>query len=67
MLGVTDLRGGSWEDNTVGTGYGNHIAQPLLRKAWHPEMSRDEARQLLENCMRVLNYRDARSYNRVSE
>jgi len=64
-LGVTDLRGGSFSDNTIGIGYGNFIAQPLLRKAWKPDMTKQEAKQLLENCMRVLYYRDARSYNRM--
>ena len=63
---MTDLRGGSFSDNTIGIGYGNYIAQPLLRKAWKPDMTKQEAKQLLENCMRVLYYRDARSYNRVN-
>lgn len=32
-----------------------------------PKLTQDEARQLIERCMKVLYYRDARSYNRVSD
>ncbi|NWT63123.1 PSB4 protein, partial [Erythrocercus mccallii] len=41
--------------------------QPLLRAALERERppSREEARELLERCLRVLYYRDARSSNRV--
>lgn len=30
------------------------------------EISKQEARDLVERCLKVLYYRDARSYNRVS-
>lgn len=30
------------------------------------EITKDEARELIERCLKVLYYRDARSYNRVS-
>jgi len=64
-LGVSDLRGGSFDDDTIATGYGNFIARPLMRKGWRADLSLEEARSLLEGCMRVLYYRDARSYNRL--
>lgn len=32
-----------------------------------PELSKHEARDLIERCLKVLYYRDARSYNRVSQ
>lgn len=32
-----------------------------------PELSKQEARDLIERCLKVLYYRDARSYNRVSQ
>lgn len=42
--------------------------QPLMREAVEkkPRLSQQEARALLERCMRILYYRDARSFNRVS-
>lgn len=49
-----------------------HLAQPLLRKALddlgpdgEKSLSEDDARKILENAMRVLFYRDARSLNKV--
>jgi len=64
-LGLSDLRGTSFEDDTIATGYGAYIARPLLRKAYRPDLTSQEAQGLLENCMRVLYYRDARSLNRI--
>jgi len=67
-LGFSDLRGTKYIDDTVATGYGNHLARPLLRKAWDAygdTMTKEQAQTLLEDCMRVLYYRDARSYNRM--
>uniref|UniRef100_A0A9L0IEY9 Proteasome subunit beta type-4 n=1 Tax=Equus asinus TaxID=9793 RepID=A0A9L0IEY9_EQUAS len=61
MLGV------ACEAPSLATGYGAYLAQPLLREILEkqPVLSQTEARELVERCMRVLYYRDARSYNRV--
>lgn len=67
FLGYVDLRGTTYQADTIATGYGAHIALPLLRKAMEGNkkdtMTEDEARALLEKCMKVLFYRDARSIN----
>jgi 20S proteasome subunit beta 7 len=34
FLGTVNYHGTSFEDNTIATGYGNYMAQPLLRKAY---------------------------------
>lgn len=41
--------------------------QPLMREVVEnkAEISKEEARDLIERCLKVLYYRDARSYNRV--
>ncbi len=41
--------------------------QPLMREVTENkvEITKDEARALIERCLKVLYYRDARSYNRV--
>jgi len=65
-LGLTDLRGTCYTDENIATGYGNYIARALLRKAPAPEsLSKEEAKQLLEHCMRVQFYRDARAFDRI--
>eukprot|EP00753_Platysulcus_tardus_P019687 PLAT7429.1.p2 GENE.PLAT7429.1~~PLAT7429.1.p2 ORF type:complete len:251 (-),score=98.31 PLAT7429.1:93-797(-) len=65
FLGITDLIGTAYEENYIATGYGAYIALPLIRKAWREDMSEEEARELLLNCMRVLFYRDCRTINRI--
>lgn len=43
------------------------LSQPLMREALEktPSLSQQAARALIERCMRILYYRDARSFNRV--
>lgn len=68
FLGVVDLRGGTYKASTVGTGYGGHLAQPLLRQrveGRENEITEEEAKNILEESMRVLLYRDARTINRI--
>ncbi|XP_053330761.1 proteasome subunit beta type-4 [Spea bombifrons] len=66
FLGYVDKLGVAYEAPTIATGFGAYLAQPLMRDVVEnkPNLTRDEARQLVERCMRVLYYRDARSYNR---
>ena len=55
-----------YEDNFVATGLGAHMALPLMRKAWKEDMTEDEARKLLVDCMRVLFYRDTRASAKIT-
>lgn len=68
MLGTT------YTAPTLATGFGAHIAQPLLREAVEnkagidlkgPLLTGEEAEKVLDDCMKVLFYRDARSINKV--
>eukprot|EP01130_Rhizamoeba_saxonica_P004122 TRINITY_DN1699_c0_g1_i1.p1 TRINITY_DN1699_c0_g1~~TRINITY_DN1699_c0_g1_i1.p1 ORF type:complete len:228 (-),score=65.25 TRINITY_DN1699_c0_g1_i1:58-741(-) len=65
FLGHADLHGTTYEDSTLATGYGAYIARPLLRDAYHENLEEADARKILEDSMRVLFYRDARTINRV--
>ncbi|KAL4399165.1 Proteasome subunit beta type-7 [Malassezia pachydermatis] len=67
FLGYVDLLGTTYQSSTIATGFGLHLAQPMLRKAVEGKeatLTEEEARSILEDCMRVLFYRDARSLNR---
>jgi len=65
FLGLVDLHGTNYQDDTLATGYGAYIARPLLRKGWKADLTRDEAVKLLEESLRVLFLRDARALNRI--
>ncbi|PWN52937.1 proteasome endopeptidase complex, beta subunit [Violaceomyces palustris] len=67
FLGYVDLLGTTYSASTIATGFGLHLAQPLLRKAVEgreDQIEEEEAKRILEECMKVLFYRDARSLNR---
>ena len=69
FLGTVDLIGTAFEDDLIATGFGAHLALPLMRKALDETpahlMEEGVARALLEDCLRVLFYRDCRALNRV--
>ncbi|CAG8777910.1 16075_t:CDS:2, partial [Acaulospora morrowiae] len=67
FLGYADLLGTTYKSSTIATGFGAYMAQPILRKAVEGREStlgEEEAIEIIESCMRVLFYRDARSLNK---
>ncbi|XP_071788653.1 proteasome subunit beta type-4-like [Asterias amurensis] len=66
FLGYIDKIGMAYESPTVASGFGAYIALPLMRQAYEKNnnMSEAEAKAVLERCMKVLFYRDARSFNK---
>ncbi|KAL1924259.1 uncharacterized protein VTP21DRAFT_7294 [Calcarisporiella thermophila] len=67
FLGFVDLLGTTYQASTVATGYGSYLAQPILRKAVEGRedtLTEEEAIKIIDDCMRVLYYRDARSMNK---
>lgn len=69
FLGCCNLLGTRYESDSIATGFGAYLAQPILREALERrgtvELTEDEAQQLLEKCMTVLWYRDARSSDKI--
>ena len=68
FLAYVDLLGTTYTASTIATGYGAYIALPLLRTAVEGrenDLTEEEARKILEDSMRVLFYRDARSLDKV--
>ncbi|KAK7059227.1 Proteasome subunit beta type-7 [Paramarasmius palmivorus] len=67
FLAYVDLLGTTYSASTLATGYGAYIAQPLLRKAVEGNedvLTEDQAVKILEDSLKVLYYRDARSLNK---
>ena len=71
FLSSVDLLGTTFSSPTLATGFGAHLAQPLLRKLVEDEaavqsISKDQAVAAVKECMKVLFYRDARSLDKYS-
>lgn len=71
FLGSCDLLGTQFQADSISTGFGAHLAQPLMRDALETATQRGsplteaEALAIVEKCMKVLYYRDARSLDKV--
>jgi len=65
FLGSVDKIGTAYTDDVMATGFGSYIAVPIMRERFRADMEEGEARALLEDCMRVLFYRDCRALNRI--
>ncbi|KAL8693331.1 MAG: hypothetical protein Q9218_001810 [Villophora microphyllina] len=71
FLSSVDLLGTTFTSPTLATGFGAHLAQPLLRKVVDDEtnvksVTREQAVNAVKECMKVLFYRDARSLDKYS-
>ncbi|KAI8977250.1 nucleophile aminohydrolase [Mycotypha africana] len=67
FLGYVDLRGTTYQSTTIATGFGAHLAQPILRRrveGREDDLTEEEAIEIMNECLRVLFYRDARSLNK---
>jgi len=68
FLATCDLMGTQFTDDIIATGYGGHLAIPLMREAnlkYGTAITYEQAREVLEQCMRVLWYRDCRALNKL--
>lgn len=65
-LGFVDKIGVAYNDDVIATGYGAHIALPIMRSAIeaNPKMSETEARELITRMLKVMYYRDKLSLNK---
>ena len=71
FLASADLLGTTFSAPSLATGFGAHLAQPLLRKVAPDEeaasrLSREQAVEAVKESMKVLFYRDARSLDKYS-
>lgn len=71
FLASADLLGTTFSAPTLATGFGAHLAQPILRRTVPDEaaaaaLDKETAVELVRKCMKVLFYRDARSMNEYS-
>ena len=71
FLSYVDLLGVTYSAPTLATGFGAYLAIPLLRKLVDKDgdeknITEEQARKVVDECMKVLFYRDARSIDKYS-
>lgn len=71
FLSSADLLGTTYSAPHLATGFGAHLAVPILRRLFPEEkpieeISKDDAVSALRECLKVLWYRDARSLDKYS-
>lgn len=71
FLSYADLLGTTYSAPHLATGFGAHLAVPILRRLFPDEkpieeISKDQAVSALKECLKVLFYRDARSLDKYS-
>jgi 20S proteasome subunit beta 7 len=71
FLAYADLLGTTFQSPSLASGFGAHLAQPIMRKVVPDEeasakLSKEDAVEAIKECMKVLFYRDARSMDKYS-
>ncbi|KAI1078305.1 20S proteasome subunit [Whalleya microplaca] len=71
FLAATDLLGTTFSSPSLATGFGSMLAQPIMRRHVPDEkavagVTREQAVEVIKECMKVLFYRDARSLDAYS-
>jgi len=71
FLSSADLLGTTFSAPSLATGFGAHLALPILRGLFPEErpidtIEKEQAVEALKQCMKVLFYRDARSLDKYS-
>lgn len=67
FLGHINFRGRAYTNNVIATGFGTHLALPLLREySEKGPLDEAKAQELIKKSMEVLFYRDCRGYPRYS-
>jgi len=68
FLGHINFRGRAYTNNVISTGFGTHLALPILREySEKGPLNEETAQKLIQNSMEVLFYRDCRGYPRYSQ
>lgn len=71
FLSSADLLGNTFSAPSMATGFGAHLAIPILRRLFPEEMpleqiEKEQAVDAVKQCLNVLFYRDARSWDTYS-
>ena len=62
---MVDCFGTLIEDDFLVTGLAHYFCKVLITEKWREDMTEEEAKKVLEDCMRVLFVRDSRASDRI--
>ena len=65
FLGYSDFHGLKLEKDYVHTGLGNHYCGVLFGNRWNANMSKEDAVALIEDCFKVMFYRDKKATDEI--
>ena len=65
FLGTSDFHGMKLEQNYVATGLGGHYCGVLFGNRWNADMSYEDSKTLIEDCMRIMFYRDKKASDTI--
>ncbi|SBT74790.1 proteasome subunit beta type-4, putative [Plasmodium malariae] len=64
-IGFVDMHGTNFAADYMTTGYARYFALTLLRNQYKDNMTEDEARTLINECLRILYFRDTTASNKI--
>lgn len=68
FLGHINFRGRAYTNNVIATGFGTHLALPILREETEKgPINEAKAQELIKKSMEVLFYRDCRAFPRYTQ
>ena len=65
FLGCSDHHGMKLQKDYFITGLANHYCGVLFTNNWKPDMTYDEAKELIETCIRVMFIRDKKAFDQI--
>lgn len=65
MLGVVNSKGNFWFEDSVAISFSSNFVLPILRERNLDDLEKEEAVKLMEECFRILCYKDCRSTNNI--
>lgn len=66
FIGVINSKGNFWFDDTAATSFSENFALPLLRNRNLEDLSKEDAVELMEECFRIMCYKDCRATNTIN-
>lgn len=53
FVGFVSMIGVSYSDDYITTGFASHLGLPLMREQYKPDMTEEEATELVQKCLKV--------------